>query len=94
MTIFDFDGAVLALFDEDSGSLEPTVTRWSKALENTGQKIHFSRTIAKKVFDSGKAVIAADASRDIKLSSESIIAHHIRSVACVPLKTRERIWAH
>jgi adenylate cyclase len=53
--------------------------------------LQISQTIVRKVFESGDPIITTDAQNDPRFNAQqSIQSLHIRSIVCVPLKTKDR----
>lgn len=51
-----------------------------------------SRTVIKRVLESGEAVLTTNAQEDPRFGSQdSIIAYNLRSILCVPLKIRDKM---
>ena len=81
----------LMLTDENGKKLEFAV---SHNLEQAmGQdETTISQSIVERVFDSGEPIITTDAQNDPRFNSQnSILALHIRSIVCVPLKLKEKV---
>jgi adenylate cyclase len=80
------DNAVLFLMDQASGELEPRLVRNRRG---DGEEIVLSETVLRRVTETRQAVLTADAILDARFSSsESIVAHGIRSAMAVPLLTK------
>lgn len=92
--ILDVTGAdraaiVLRRADPDTG--EPEVAA-ARARTDTGETFTVSRTLVADVIDKGVSVFVNDASADQRFSKGvSVIAQHVRSVMCVPLRTTDQI---
>jgi signal transduction histidine kinase len=77
----------IMLKDEQTGELTPQAVR-----NRDAQEITISKTIVKKVFDSGKSIVTDDAMSDDRFSGgKSIVDYHIRSCLCVPLKSKDKV---
>lgn len=56
------------------------------------QEFHVSRTLVKQVFESGQPVLTSDAGQDTRFNqSLSIVANHVRSILCVPMKSKRGV---
>jgi len=83
----------LMLADEGQEKLELAVVH---NLEHdqveSDEDLQVSRSIVERVFATGQPVITTDAQSDPRFNAQhSIVALHIRSIVCVPLKVRSRI---
>ena len=91
LEIIQADRALIMLVDDKSGELLPQATRRADGIKD-GDEITFSRTISRRVFETGQSILTSDAMKDARFqSSDSIILHRIRSTLCVPIKTKDRI---
>ena len=91
LEIIKADRALMMLVDDQSGELLPQATRQRKGLAH-GNTISFSKTISRRVFETGESILTSDAMKDDRFQrSESIILNRIRSSLCVPIKTKDRI---
>lgn len=91
LEIIKADRAMIMLVDEQSGELLPRSARTRQGLTSACD-ISFSKTISRRVFETGQSILTSDATKDDRfLASESIVLHSIRSTLCVPIKTKERI---
>jgi signal transduction histidine kinase len=91
LEIIKADRALLMLVDSESGELSVQATRQRKGLKSDDE-ISFSKTISRRVFETGESILTFDAMKDGRFqSSDSIILHRIRSTLCVPIKTKDRI---
>jgi signal transduction histidine kinase len=91
LEIIKADRALLMLVDGESGELSVQATRQRKGLKSDDE-ISFSKTISRRVFETGESILTSDAMKDDRFqSSDSIILHRIRSTLCVPVKTKDRI---
>jgi signal transduction histidine kinase/pSer/pThr/pTyr-binding forkhead associated (FHA) protein len=85
------DRALIMLVDDQSAELLPQATRQRKGLKH-GDEITLSKTITRRVFETGESILTSDAMTDGRFrSSDSIILQRIRSSLCVPIKTKDRI---
>jgi K+-sensing histidine kinase KdpD len=84
--IFNQDRGYLALFQKD-GSLKPLLPNASSA------SIPLSRSIVKRLFQTGESLLLSDALNDDELrEEESILGQKIRSALCAPLIFHGRIY--
>jgi two-component system NtrC family sensor kinase len=91
LEIIKADRALIMLVDDQSGELHPRATCRRKGL-GSGDEISFSKTISRRVFETGESILTSDAMKDGRfLASDSIILNRIRSTLCVPIKTKDRI---
>lgn len=91
LEIIKADRALLMLVDGESGELSVQATRQRKGLKSDDE-ISFSKTISRRVFETGESILTSDAMKDDRFqSSDSIMLHRIRSTLCVPVKTKDRI---
>ena len=91
LEIIKADRALLMLVDGESGELSVQATRRRKGLKSDDE-ISFSKTISRRVFETGESILTSDAMKDDRFqSSDSIMLHRIRSTLCVPVKTKDRI---
>jgi signal transduction histidine kinase/pSer/pThr/pTyr-binding forkhead associated (FHA) protein len=91
LEIMKADRALIMLVDDQSGALLPQATCRRKGL-GYGDEISFSKTISRRVFETGESILTSDAMKDGRfLASDSIILNRIRSTLCVPIKTKDRI---
>ena len=91
LEIIKADRAMIMLVDEQSGELLPRSARTRQGL-TAACDISFSKTISRRVFETGQSILTSDATKDDRfLASKSIVLHSIRSTLCVPIKTKERI---
>jgi two-component system, NtrC family, sensor kinase len=89
LEIIKGDRVLIMLADEESGELLPQASRTRKGLKADGE-ISFSRTISRRVFETGQSILTSDAMKDRRFqASDSIILQHIRSSLCVPIKTKD-----
>lgn len=89
LEIIKGDRVLIMLVDEKSGELLPQASRTRKGLKADGE-ISFSRTISRRVFETGQSILTSDAMKDRRFrASDSIILQNIRSSLCVPIKTKD-----
>lgn len=85
------DRAAIVLRRTDPGTGDPEVAA-ARARTATDGPLSVSRTLVADVIDKGVSTFANDASADARYSrGESVIAQHVRSVMCVPLRTTDQI---
>ncbi|MGD8812846.1 MAG: adenylate/guanylate cyclase domain-containing protein [Anaerolineales bacterium] len=90
-TLIQLTGAERAFLmqRDESGEMQIEVARnWDRT---TVQPVEyaFSSTVVEQVLDSGDAVITTNAQADPRFSDqESVVAYHLRSILCVPLKVK------
>jgi PAS domain S-box-containing protein len=82
----------LMLRDEASGQLTMRIARnWEQESINETE-FAISRTVINRVTSEGLPVLTTNAQEDPRFGGqESIIAHHLRSILCVPLKMKGEI---
>jgi len=91
LEIIEADRALIMLVDDQGGELLPQATRQRKGLKYA-DSISFSKTITRRVFETGVSILTSDAMKDGRFrSSDSIVLNRIRSTLCVPIKTKDRI---
>jgi signal transduction histidine kinase/uncharacterized protein YerC len=91
LEIIKADRALIMLVDDQSGELVSQATHKQRGLKY-GDKISFSKTISRRVFETGESILTSDAMKDGRFqNSDSIILNRIRSTLCVPIKTKDRI---
>ncbi|HEC24250.1 MAG TPA: GAF domain-containing protein, partial [Chloroflexi bacterium] len=93
-SIIELTGAergFLMLFDE-SGELEVKAAR-NLAHETLDEAdFAFSRSVIRTVAETGQQVVTTNATEDPRFSGqESVVAHQLRSIQCVPLRARGKI---
>lgn len=80
------------MMSDDQGKMEMVVARnWEReSIESDDYKI--STTIVNRVLDEGEAILTTNASADPRFGNqESIIAHNLRSILCIPLKVKGKL---
>jgi signal transduction histidine kinase/pSer/pThr/pTyr-binding forkhead associated (FHA) protein len=88
--IMDVDRVAILMMNDETGSLEPRITR-SAVEVHEGETI-YSRSIVNYVLQKSVSVISSDAREDPRFGdTASIMRQSIRSSICVPLKTREKV---
>jgi len=91
LEILKADRATMMLVDDQSGELLPRATHQRNGLSCL-DKAGFSRTISRRVFETGESILTSDAMKDARFQkSDSIILNRIRSTLCVPIKTKDRM---
>lgn len=89
VTAADRAAIVLRRADPDTGDPEVAAAR---ARTPTDEQLSVSRTLVADVIEKGVSTFANDASADARFNNgESVIAQHVRSVMCVPLRTTDQI---
>lgn len=89
MEIIKGDRALIMLVDDKNGELVPRAAHTRAGLNADGE-ISFSKTISKRVFETGESILTSDAMKDRRFrASDSIILQNIRSSLCVPIKTKD-----
>ncbi len=85
--------AILLLIDEESGRPEVQLARnMDKETIERSASFEISRTIVRNVAETGEAVVTMNARSDPRFAAqESIISYNLRSILCVPLKTKDTI---
>lgn len=88
--IMDVDRAAILMVNDETGILEPRITR-SAVEVHEGETI-YSRSIVNYVLQKNVSVISSDAREDPRFGDTgSIMRQSIRSSICVPLKTRDKV---
>jgi len=88
--MLDVDRGAVLLIDEESGRLEPRVTKQKRPAPEGGPV--YSQRIVDYVLENSVAAVFADAAADPRLqAAESIVISSIRSSMCVPLKPRDEV---
>jgi adenylate cyclase len=74
---------------DDTGQMTPRVARnWEQESLNESEHA-VSRTVIKRVIETGEAILTTNAQEDPRFGGqESIIAFNLRSILCVPLKVK------
>jgi K+-sensing histidine kinase KdpD len=91
LTVGKADRVAILLLDEESGEIRPATYR-DRNPESPHDRIQLSRTIVEKTISEGKGILSADALSDPRFNgAQSIEIQHVRSVICVPLKSKERV---
>jgi adenylate cyclase len=82
--------AFLLLIDEETGTVEPRVSRTRAG--DTPAQATISRTIVRRTIDERLAILAADAQLDPGLAQvQSVRSANVRSFMCVPLWNESRV---
>ncbi len=93
-TIIELTGAersFLMLFDEQSDGLEVEVARNINRETLEGSSFEISRSIVRRVSETGQPVATTNAQADPRFArQDSIISYNLRSILCVPLKIRDQ----
>ena len=81
----------LMLRDGENTMTIRTARNWEQESINSKES-STSRTIINRVIESGEGVLTTDAQEDPRFGAqESIIAHNMRSILCVPLKVKNEL---
>ncbi len=85
--------SLLLLLDEENEQLEVQVARnMDRETIEHSESFQISRSIVRRVAETGDAVVTMNAQEDERFSAqESIINYRLRSILCVPLKIRQEI---
>jgi adenylate cyclase len=77
---------------DDQGNLTTQIARnWEQESINDSE-LSVSRTLINRVVNEGRPVLTTNAQEDPRFGGqESIIAYHLRSILCVPLKVKEEL---
>jgi Nif-specific regulatory protein len=87
----EIDRGFIMLVDKETGKLIPKVVQ-KKNQELDKGEITVSQTIINQVLKEGESILSSDAMIDSRFKeSESIQTQQIRSVMCVPFKTKDKI---
>ena len=90
IAVMGADRGVLLLKEPESGELRIAVAR-SRGQDIPREELEtFSRSIVREVQEKGRPLLLQDAGTQ-EWGTQSILAHSIRSVLCVPLKTQETV---
>jgi putative nucleotidyltransferase with HDIG domain len=82
----------LILRDPISGGWKPETSRGIDHVNLEAEEFKVSGTIVRQVADSGVSVLTTNAQQDPRFEEQqSIIAFHLRSILCAPLKLKEKI---
>jgi adenylate cyclase len=75
-----------------TGDLIPHVARNWEQESIDPSDLALSRSIIRRVFESGQPILTTNAQQDPRFDSqESIIIHNLRAILCVPLKVKDEI---
>ena len=92
LTLGKADRVAILLLEDETGEVKPAVYR-DKSIDSPHRRAQLSRTIVEKTISEGIGILSADALSDPRFNSaESIEIQNVRSVICVPLKTKERVF--
>lgn len=82
--------AIILLFDENTGKLEPKIVKPPQEPGSTQQL--YSSHIVEHVLEKQVGIVSSDTQADLRFSAaESIMHQAIRSSLCVPLKVRDQL---
>ncbi len=86
--MIDAERGFLMLRDGENAMTIRTARNWEQESINSKES-STSRTIINRVIESGQGILTTDAQEDPRFGAqESIIAHNMRSILCVPLKVK------
>lgn len=81
----------LMLRDKENKMIIRTARNWEQESINS-KETSTSRTVIRRVIESGESILTTDAQEDPRFGAqESIIAHNMRSILCVPLKAKSEL---
>jgi adenylate cyclase len=81
----------LMLRDTQGEMITHVARNWEQESINPNE-FAISRTIIKRVIDSGEAILTTNAQEDPRFGGqESIVVHNLRSILCVPLKAKAEL---
>jgi PAS domain S-box-containing protein len=93
--VIDLTGAergYLVLREEETGELEFRVARNLDRETLQNESFEVSRTIVTEVAESGEPVVTTNAQADPRFQAqESVVSYSLRSILCVPLRSREEV---
>jgi len=76
----------------ETGEFSVEAARGTDQISLNGDEFSISKTIIKKVAESGEPVLTTNAQEDPRFEMQnSIVEHNLRSIICVPLKIKEKI---
>jgi PAS domain S-box-containing protein len=91
VTLLGAERGLLLLVNGEDDRLAVRVARNLNQETVTGPAFDISRTIVRRVYQTGKPIVTTDAGSDVRFNqSESVIHYRLRAVACVPLRVKER----
>jgi signal transduction histidine kinase len=83
---------LLLLFDQQSHERAVQVGRNFEGKDLSPQDIQVSRTVIKEVLRTGEGVVTTNALADERFrAQESVVAYALRSILCVPLRSRGQV---
>jgi putative nucleotidyltransferase with HDIG domain len=75
---------------DENGELKPVVARGVEHINLVEKAFEFSRTVVRKVAETGQPVLTTNAQQDPRFESQvSVAAYSLRSVMCAPLKIKD-----
>ena len=81
----------LMLRDDEGKMVIRTARNWEQESVNSSETTT-SKTIIQRVIDEGESILTTNAQDDPRFGAqESIIAHNMRSILCVPLKVKNQL---
>jgi len=82
----------IVLIDKDTGDFVFKTARRMDRQEVVEDDLSLSRSIVRKVAETGESVLSTNALQDPRFKkSSSILLHEIRSILCVPVKLKQKI---
>lgn len=88
--LFDADRGYIMFVNKDSGDLELAASKKKRGSADGSPAATFSHTIAEHVIEKEESIITSNAPEDKRFSrKESILAAHIKSAMCVPIRGRK-----
>ncbi len=85
------DRGLILIKSDSSDTFEVKVAR-NVDQETLSDLTHISQSIVHEVYQTGQSIVTADANLDDRFRErKSIVAYHIRSIMCVPLRIKEAI---
>lgn len=82
----------IVLIDKDSGDFLFKSARHMDGQKIPEEDVSLSRSIVRKVADTGECVLSTNALQDPRFKkSSSILLHEIRSIICVPIKLKQKV---
>ncbi len=82
----------IVLIDKETGDFLFKTARHMDGQEVAEEDVSLSRSIVRKVAETGECVLSTNALQDPRFKrSSSILLHEIRSILCVPIKLKQKI---
>jgi HD-GYP domain-containing protein (c-di-GMP phosphodiesterase class II) len=80
------------MLHDSNGELRPVVARGVEHINLVEKAFEFSRTIVRKVVETGEPLLTTNAQEDPRFGSQvSVAAYSLRSIMCAPLKIKEQL---